>query len=707
MKNTFLKLTIISFILWQMMAVHSIAAEKKVYMMDTVVVTATRSPDKTFDVPTPISTVDEKRLQETAPASVADALKHIPGLTMEQAGSWEASPIIRGLGQNRVLVLYDGDRETNLWSGRAALTPFIDIGSVARIEVVKGPASALYGTDALGGVINIITKDVDFAKGDQWQMESTVSSRFSSNDQAWFGRYELAAGGNDLGFRLGISRRDAGDYEDGNGNDVNNSQFKNTNVDFKSSYEFAPDQTVTAAVKINNISDMGVPQKDPTAPFSHFDQFDTQSYKLGYKGKNLGVFDDFQIRTYYVHQDRSFKGHFPSSGSPVYNLKENDIETSALGSSLQTTMSPGDNHELITGLEFVHEETDSSETQVIHRNSNDSVAKQLTFQPVPDGDRYHIGIFVQDEINFDRLKIVAGGRYDYFDSSADDITFTDERFNSKGSLTSSNSEVNEFSDENDGAATFNLGLLYKLTNEVHLTTNVGSGFRAPDIFERYSTRGGGSQILIGDPTLDPEYSYNCDIGTKVRFQRIQGSANIFYTRVDDYIDTVLQSKSFISNIPTYKYTNVQDAELYGFDAETEVGIFDNLDLFANISYVVGKDRDSGDQLNNIAPLNGTIGAHWEDELRGGISSYWLEASGDFFASQDDPAPEEEATAGYGVANIRGGLKFFNVGPFHDLLFSVGIENLFDRYYLSHLRQNDQSFIAEPGINFITSVQLSF
>lgn len=707
MKNTLFKLTIISFTLWHMLVVHSIAAEEKIYMMDSVVVTATRSPDKTFDVPSPISTVDEKRLQETAPASLSDALRHTPGLSMERAGSWEASPIIRGLGQNRVLVLYDGDRETNLWSGRAPLTPFIDIGSVARIEVVKGPASALYGTDALGGVINVITRDVDFSKGDQWQMENTVSSRYSSNDKGWFGRYEVAAGGKGLGFRLGISGRDAGDYQDGNGDDVNNSQFKNTNVDFKTRYEFTTDSTMTAAVKINNISDMGVPQKDPTARLSHFDKFDTQSYKLGYEGKNLGLFDDFQLRTYYVHQDRSFEGNYPSSGSPAYNLKENDIETSALGSSLQTTMGLGDRHELTTGLEFVLEDTDSTETQVIRRNKDDSMARKLTFQPVPDAHRYHIGIFAQDEINFDRLKVVAGGRYDYFDSSADDITFIDERFDSKGSPTSSNSEINKFSDENDGAATFNLGLLYKLTNEVHLTTNVGSGFRAPDIFERYSTRGGGSQVLIGDPTLDSEYSYNCDIGTKVRFKRIQGSANAFYTRVDDYIDTVLQPESFISDIPTYKYTNVQDAELYGFDAEAEVMVFDRLDLFANLAYVVGKDRDSGDRLNNISPLNGTVGIHWEDKLGGGISSYWLEASGDFFACQSDPAPQEEETSGYGIANLRGGLKFFNVGPFHDLIVSVGIENLFDRYYLSHLRQNDQAFIAEPGINFITSLQFSF
>ncbi|WP_321393322.1 TonB-dependent receptor plug domain-containing protein [uncultured Desulfuromusa sp.] len=294
----------------------NVFATTNIHMMDAVVVTATRSENNTFDLPTPISSVDEQQLQEAAPASIADAIKNIPGVSLEKAGSWETSPIIRGLGQNRVLVLYDGDRETNLWAGRMPLTSFMDMGTVARIEVVKGPASALYGSDALGGVINIISREVALAESDQWQMESTIKSRYSSADEGWFGRYELAAGGKGLGVLLGVSGHDMENYTDGNGDEVNNSQFENKNIDFKAQYALNDNHSLTAAMRINNIDDMGVPQKNPSAPYSHFDSFDTQSYKLGYEGTGLGYVENIKARIYMVEQDRSFEGRFPSSGKP-------------------------------------------------------------------------------------------------------------------------------------------------------------------------------------------------------------------------------------------------------------------------------------------------------------------------------------------------------------------------------------------------------
>jgi hemoglobin/transferrin/lactoferrin receptor protein len=682
------------------------ADDTDAHHLDEMVVTATRSAARSFDVAAPVAVVDEKRLAETAPASAADALDEVPGVSLVHGGSWEAKPVIRGLGGARVLVLYDGDREINLWSGRAPLTPFIDVGSIARIEVVKGPASALYGTDALGGVINIITREVDFADGDTWRCESTVNGRYASVDEGWFGRYELAAGGNGLGFRLGLSGRDADNYEDGNGDEVNNSQFENRNLDFKALYDVTKKHRFTTAVRINEIDDMGVPQKDPTAPFSHFEHFDTGSYKLGYEGRELGLFDDVQARLFYVDQDRAFAAYLPSPSQPVYNLKTNDIETSAAGAALQLTTTPGAAQQLIGGFELVREDSDSDETQVIHRNKDDSIAKTLTFQPVSNAERVHFGIFVQDEITIGkRLTLIGGGRYDYFTADADDVTFTDNRFNPAGGLVSSTAAVNDFSAETDGAATFNLGLVYALTEDLHLTTSIGSGFRAPDIFERYSTRGGGV-IYIGDPNLDPEYSYNFDAGIKARYARFRGGIDGFYNRVDDYIDTVRQAESFIPGVPTYKYTNVQDAELYGFDGAAEVLLTANLTLFGTVAYVHGEDRDSGDRLSNIPPLNGTLGARWE-AAAGDRLTYWFEAAGEFFDRQDHPAPGEKETPGYGTANLRAGLRLPALGPLHDVMLAVNVENLFDKYYRSHLRLGQKDFISEPGCNMITSLRFSF
>lgn len=685
----------------------SVACAEDAHMMDELVVTATRSESRAFDVPAPIATVSGQRLEETAPASVADALEGLPGVALEKAGSWEASPIIRGLGQNRVLVLYDGDRETNLWSGRSPLTPFMDMAAVDHIEVVKGPASALYGTDALGGVINIITRDVVLADGEAWRQESTITSRYSSTDEGWMGRYEMAAGGNGFGLLAGISGRNAGNYRDGQGDEVNNSQFENQAFDGKTRYDLNDHHRLTGAVRINNIDDMGVPQKDPASPWSHLDRFDTRSYKLGYEGKKIGVLDELKVSAFGVDQDRTYKGNYPNLQSGVYNLKENWIASSAIGSSIQARLFAGDHHDLIAGAEFVREDADSAETQSIYRDSTNILTRRLTFQPVPDAWRNHLGLFAQDEMTVgDRLTLIAGGRYDSFTARTENVSFTDERFNASGGMTSSSARTDAFEDADDGAGTFSLGLLYALSGHYHLTANAGSGFRAPDLFELYSVRGGGSQILLGNPDLNPEYAYNFDLGVKIHHARLKGGMNLFYNRVDDYIDTERQTQSFLSGIPTYRYVNVRNAELYGAEGEAQFFVLKTVSVLAGFSSVVGRDRDDNSNLHNIPPLNGTLGVRWEEEF-GTLFRGWVELSGDFYDKNRNLGAGEEEEPGYGVANLRGGVRFPRLRMLRDVSLSVNVENLFDHYYFTHQRLEESWSAPESGINVVAALRFSF
>jgi len=685
-------------------AAGKVAADTS-WTLEPVVVTATRSEQQLFDLPTAISLIDQERLRETSPGSPAEAIDRIAGVSLEKAGSWEASPIIRGLGSNRVLVLYDGDRESNLWAGRMPLTPFVEMVNVERIEVVKGPASALYGSDALGGVINIISKDVLFSLQDELQQQGTFTSRFATVDRSWLTGYQLLAGGRGVGIRLAISGRKADDYRDGDGHRINNSQFENRNLDLKTHYQLNQQHRLGAEIRINYIDDMGVPQKNQKAPWSHFDRFDSRSYKLNYRGEQLGVIESLQVRAFGVDQDRIYKGNYP--GETNYNLKNNRIETTAMGTSIQTRLEPVGNHQTTLGVEFVREGTDSWEVQSIQRNSDDSLARRLIFQPVPDAERDHLGIFVQDEVLIgSRLTLIAGGRYDHFTARTKSIDFTDQRFDATGTMTSSTTERNDFADADDSAATFSLGLLYALTDQHHLTANLGRGFRAPDIFELYSTRGGGSQILLGNPDLKPEYAYNLDLGIKTRYERFQWNTSVFYNRVDDYIDTVRLPEAFISNIPTYQYVNVRNAELYGFDGDAEIQLSQQLSLFAQLAYVVGRDRDSHDRLNSIPPLNGTLGVRWQDDWGKG-RLYWLELEGNFHHRRTRPAPGEEENPGYGIANLRGGISLPALGQLREISLTVNIENLFDRYYLAHQRAENRDFIPEPGVNLITALQFSF
>jgi hemoglobin/transferrin/lactoferrin receptor protein len=306
----------------------------------------------------------------------------------------------------------------------------------------------------------------------------------------------------------------------------------------------------------------------------------------------------------------------------------------------------------------------------------------------------------------DRLTLIAGGRYDSFSARTENVRFTDERFSTSGGMTSSSSRINEFADVDDGAGTFSLGLLYALSGHYHLTANAGSGFRAPDLFELYSVRGGGSQILLGNPDLNPEYAYNFDIGVKFRHPWLKGGLNLFYNRVDDYIDTERQAQSFLSGIPTYRYVNVRNAELYGAEGEAQFFVLRNCSVFAGFSSVEGKNREDNSNLHNIPPLNGTLGVRWEEDY-GTLFRWWVELSGVFYDKNRNLGADEEPEPGYGVANLRGGVKFPKVRMLRDLSLSCSVENLFDRYYFTHQRLEDSWYAPESGLNVVTALQFSF
>lgn len=680
-----------------------VGAAEQITLLDEVVVTATRLEERRFDVPTSVELIPLEDLNRSNPATAAQPLAEIPGVSLSSAGYWSSIPIIRGLGGNRVLVLIDGDRENNLWAGRSPITPFIDIGNVERIEVVKGPASVLYGTDALGGVVNVISKQPNFSKTDKWSLLNHAESRYSSVDDGWSGLYSIAGGGYGLDFSLTVTARDADSYKDGDGHEVENSQFKGKSFAFKGRYFLDEAQNHDLSINVNshNISDMGVPTKQG-ARYSHFSKFDTDTYKLAYHGHDLGWLRDLHVRGWYVDQERIYEGNIPSTTSPVYKLKGNDIETSALGVSLQGEVDINSRNRLVFGGEFVNEESDGDEYITVKRNGNDSTAKELTFKPIPDSSRDHFSFFAQDRIYFgERTTVLTGLRYDYFVANAEDVLFITDSYNGNGALTGSQTAINYFGKKSDDAVTFNLGLVYSLTENLNLTCNLSSGFRAPDIFERYSTRSG-SYMMIGNPELNPEYSYNGDLGVKFNYSRLRGAVSGFYSQVTDYIDLVNNGNTF-AGMESREFVNVTEAELYGADGSLEFDLLEKLSVYGNLAYVVGRDRNSHDRLNTIPPLNGMLGARWHDQLSNGLS-YWFDFDGNCYAAQKHPAPGENETPGYTIFNLHGGIKF-DYGSFKDITLSVNIENLFDKTYRNHL--NTMDFYNDPGFNVITAVKVSF
>ncbi|MCD6387925.1 MAG: TonB-dependent receptor [Desulfobulbaceae bacterium] len=221
------------------------------------------------------------------------------------------------------------------------------------------------------------------------------------------------------------------------------------------------------------------------------------------------------------------------------------------------------------------------------------------------------------------------------------------------------------------------------------------------MFERYSTRSS-TYMILGDPDLDPEYSYNFDAGFKVDFSRLRGSFSGFYCRVEDYIDLANTGRIFAGR-ETREYVNISDAELFGADGSLEFDLIERLILFGNLAYVEGRERHSHDRLNFIPPLNSLLGMRWRDEVAKGVK-YWLEFSSSLYDHQDHPAQGERETAGYALCNLRSGVTFDYAG-LRDITLTLNVENLLDKEYRSHL--NTEDFYNDPGLNVVTALKFSF
>lgn len=699
--NRFLKTLYFSGIISTMVIANAFAGEQS-YILDEIVVSATKDEKKVFDLATPMEVVSSGEIEKNTPTNPAQVLQRLPGISMSTAGLWNVNPTIRGLTQGRTLVLIDGDRESNnIWRQWAPLTPIIDMGEIERIEVIKGPSSVLYGTDALGGVINIITKMPDFALKDEWTFNNVAEGIYSSVDEGWYGRYCLSGGGHGFDFMLSASGRDNGNYEDGSGTEVNNSQFKNQSFDFKSHYYLNPDHFVTVEIRDNKIDDMGVTFK-PNSPYFHFTEYDNQTYKLAYDGKNIGFFDSVHSRVFHTEQQRSVEGKAFSDDKPMYSLKTSHVDTQSTGVNLHTFINIKENQRLLTGFTYSHETSSSDEILKMFKIATDQQTKQIDFEPVPDAETDLYGIFAQDEIFIgDKTTLTLAARYDHIEMSSKDLPFKIVDYTPEGPK--ERLDIIDVSDEKFNAFTYNMGLLYALTSNVHLTANASSGFRAPTVMELYAIRWGSESVYWGNPDLDPEYSYNFDLGAKLNYQKFRGMFNIYYNQFKDFIDTKRFPDEIWMGKPKDKYINISDAELYGFEASAEHDLLTWLTLFGNLAYVTGKDTDSDDYLSSIPPLNGLAGVRFH--LANGKKKYWLELEGQFFDKQDHTAPDEEDTAGYSVFNIRSGMKL-PAGYFESITLTLNVENLFNKTYHDHLRLHGH-YLYEPGLNILAGLKIEF
>ena len=648
------------------------AEETITSLPDVVVTTPTGSEKGMFDTSLPVNLLEIRDLEEKVAFSVAEIFQSEPGVDVVTTGTGSIHPMIRGLYGERVLVLVNGVRLSEQRPGGNHVLS-LDPAQIERVEVVRGPASVLYGSDAIGGVINFIMKRAD--------EETAPEARFGGEADV---QYEGATDGRKGSAHLRFGQGRFNGYAGGTHTDTDNietpeGELANSFYDGCTVWgggKYIADGWKTYADYSFMEADIGIPSPAVFAE-DYFKGEQHQRLAIGFEADEFGsTAERFSVDFGWQRHNRHRYRRKTDAIPPVVqgNLEVNiwlDIDTYTL--KPQMVLVPNYTHIVTFGLDLFYEDATSDRT--IRDSASSWVNPGFDSVPViPDSTRMGMGAFVQDEIALgDRWVVTPGLRADWIKAQTDGHP----RHQLTGEETTTSS-----------AMSGNLGLLYKVSNEINLYGNVGRAFRSPTLLELYFYGPHDVGNDIGDPDLDPETSWNFDIGLKTRSDRLQTMISAFYNMVDDYIVKENQGDG------NYRYMNYAEVSLYGAEVALDYELGRGFSTFASVSYVRGENDDTGEDLSSIPPLKGYYGVRYEAAL-GVTNRFWMELAGLTASDQDKTGPNERKTDGYTRGDARVGIDF-------DKTWSIvgAVENFTDKLYQDHLSSSWQEFGLndQPGRN---------
>ncbi len=664
--------------------------------LDTVSDATTKTDDKLIETLAGTSIVTSEEIERYQPNSPAGLLWSVPGLNVEEASDDPGSAInIRGLQDfGRVNVMLDGARQNFQRSGHNADGQFyIEPEMIKQVDIVRGPVSTIYGSGAIGGVVNFQTIDpADFLRhGETWA--GSVKGQFSTNEEGKLVSAIGAVKANDtFSVLANFVWRDIENYDDANGNEIENTDRDMVSGLIKGVFDFAPG---------NQLKLSFIDKKDDyvTGVLSDTNRQDTEardrtaSAKWTYNPAGNDLID-LNVSGYYTStrlEQTRIDNLFATIGPPVIqvpagNQRFFDIDTvgfDIFNSSRFATGAIG--HTLTYGGDFFE---DRVKTEDLGPGGS---GDEFT----PSGKRKTYGFYIQDKLEYSNwLEVIGALRYDEYELESNGLNAQDDQLSPKVTV----------------------GLTPIKGIQIYGT--YAEGFRAPAISE--TLRSGIHPVppmfdILPNTNLKPETAENIEGGVNLSFDNIfstndvfRGKASVFRNDVDDFIEDRLvgfnPATCFgppFNGCGQSQYVNLSNARLEGYEFE---GTYDNGSIFASLAYTHtrGTDLTTGQPLKSIYPdkLVTTVGFRMlEDKLT--LGGRWTYASAQDrvpdAANPADPTPDETPTPSYNLVDL-----FATYKVNQNFSTALTLNNIFDVQYRIHRHED-----PEPGFSAVLSATIRF
>jgi len=649
------------------------SSSKEERVLETVQVTATRSEQSVYAVSEAVSVIDSEAVKRLAPELLAEMMRGVPGTFFQQTTPGQGIPIIRGMKGSQVLHLVDGMRLNNAFFRNAPnqYLGLVDAYMTETVEIVRGSAPSLYGADAMGGVVQILTAEPDFITSN-WQNEGRIYGSFDSVDNGFVSRIQAAGGKKGSAISGGLSYQNHSDRSTGGGAKIVPSAYSVKAGDIKWRQSLGERSEIMLSAQY--LEQPSTPRVDELVPGFGQDHPSSELYEFKPNRRS------FLHARYRLESDSPWFSHFEAhlarqvitDDRLTQNYNDPEIvqefnESTLDGLTLQLNSpwsSSLSTHELVWGLEYYSDKVSSSRIRTNSiEQTNTSSRGRFPDQSTMDS----AAVYASNEWHWNALTVRAGLRYSWFDIFLP--------------ATSEVASVRLKPDDLTGDIHFN----YEIKPGVHLVSNIGRGFRPPNIFD-LGTLGArpGNRFNIPNTALKPESVWSYDLGIKTGAERWEAEFFLFYS---DYKDKI--SSRFTGDLtPDGRFIvqsdNLNKVELWGVESGFRYLINDNIDLYAVINYTRGEESNPDGATvpaDRIPPLNGRLGVTYNPGHNLRLDSYV-----DFAGKQNrlsprdvsDPRINPTGTPGWGTFNL---LLSWQLSQ--QLELGLRLENMADKNYREH------------------------
>ncbi len=683
--------------------------------LEPITVTATRTPQRVFRTANPVFVVDTAGIRRQTPNTAADLFRVLPGLDITGVGPNQIRPIIRGQRGQRILLLENGLRLNNARRQQdfGELPALVDVNQINRVEVVRGPLSVLYGTDAIGGAVNLIKRIYPNAASEG--VQGHVSFLASGRDDQVRPNGAIAWRGGRVGAQASATYRKAQEYTAPAGTfgditlptetTVFDTGVQDESYELGVGVDVSERHAVYGEASYYQARDAGFGRIDealfgPGTPLIQilYPNQEVSRFTLGYEGKALdwGIADRAGIKAYYGRNERDldFNVFIPfGPGAGLAQTSEGFTDVKTAGARLEAMKVVGGRHLLTYGLDFFQDHSDNTQVSTTVFIGGGPPPSVDSTPSVPNATYRSGGAFIQGEFHLgNRFTTVIG------------VRGQEVRAKTRETPGLSQPPIESVDRTVVGSA----NLMFALTRDFNLIGAIGRGFRAPNIVELFFNgfTPEGQAFQQPNPDLEAETSVNVDVGFKWRQRNLYLEAFAYQNTIHNGIRIAATGDTTSSGFPVLQNVNVEQLRFRGVELMAQVGLGAGFWIEGNYAH------QSSEDVND--PAN-PVGDSYSDKVVGELS--YRPPTGPFMLAyrvrhngeQKDNVPAGSAIGlvlpAFTVHEVYGSVRLPDLARTRNTL-SLTVRNLTNTLY-AEFANTTGLFRPDPGRNVIVTWTTAF